>query len=119
MKNKNKTVHFSETVTVILIPYEERKGEWMTMALDRYRFKRRIENASNIISPVLEKHLQIIVRNYTTLDDDSQRQHPNLISELTVKEESAVKEESTVKEQSTVKEESTVNDVIPLITHTT
>lgn len=73
MKNKNKTVHFSETVTVILIPYEERKGEWMTMALDRYRFKRRIENASNIISPVLEKHLQIIVRNYTTLDDDSQR----------------------------------------------
>lgn len=103
MKNKNKTVHFSEKLTVIPIPYEDRKGEWMAMALDRYRFKRRIENTSNIISPVLEKHLQIIARNYTKLNE-SQRQHPFLMSA------------PRVMEQSTVKEEYTVNDVIRLHT---
>lgn len=53
---------------VIFIPYEERKGKWMTMALRRYRFKRRIENVSNIISPILEKHLRII-RNHNGLTD--------------------------------------------------
>lgn len=50
--NKKKSVQFSDRITVILIPYEKRKGEWMTMALDRYRFKRRIENMSNILSPI-------------------------------------------------------------------
>lgn len=28
--NKKKSVQFSDRITVILIPYEERKGEWMT-----------------------------------------------------------------------------------------
>lgn len=56
----HKTVKVSEKTTVILIPYEDRKGKWMTMALDRCRFQRRIKNASEIISPVLEKHLQLI-----------------------------------------------------------
>lgn len=51
---------FSYKTKIILIPYEDRKGEWMSMALDRYRFQRRIKNASDIISPVLEKHLQLI-----------------------------------------------------------
>lgn len=63
---KRKNVNFSNKTTVILISYEERKGEWMAMALDRYRFKRRIENVSNIISPILEKHLQIINHNGLT-----------------------------------------------------
>lgn len=66
--NKKKSVQFSDRITVILIPYEERKGEWMTMALDRYRFKRRIENMSNILSPILKKHLQTI-RTQTEVDD--------------------------------------------------
>jgi hypothetical protein len=59
----NKTVKFSDEKTIILIPYEDRKGEWMTMALDRYRFKRRIHHVSKVVSPVLEKHLQIIRRH--------------------------------------------------------
>lgn len=66
--NKKKTVHFSDRITLILIPYEERKGAWMTMALDRYRFKRKIEDLSNIISPILAKQLQTI-RIQTELDD--------------------------------------------------
>lgn len=56
----HKTVKFSEKITVILIPYEDRKGKWMNMALDRCRFQRRIKDASEIISSVLEKHLQLI-----------------------------------------------------------
>jgi hypothetical protein len=56
----NKTVKFSDEKTIILIPYEDRKGEWMTMALDRYRFKRRIHHVSKMLCPLLEKHLQMI-----------------------------------------------------------
>lgn len=63
--NKKKSVQFSDRITVILIPY----GECMTMALDRYRFKRRIDNMLNILSPILEKHLQTI--NTQTEVDDS------------------------------------------------
>lgn len=59
---KRKNVNFSDKTMVILIPYEERKGE----ALERYRIKRRIENVSNSISPILEKHLRII-RNHNGL----------------------------------------------------
>lgn len=55
----HKTVKCSEKTPVILIPYEDRKGKWMTMALDRCCFQRRIKVASEIISPVLEKHLQL------------------------------------------------------------
>lgn len=59
---KRKNVNFSDKTMVILIPYEERKGE----ALERYRIKRRIENVSNSIS--LEKNLRII-RNHNGLTD--------------------------------------------------
>lgn len=55
----HRTVKFSEKTTVILISYEDRKGKWMTLALDSCRFQRRIKVASEIISPVLEKHLQL------------------------------------------------------------
>lgn len=57
----HKTVKFSKkTTSVILIPYEDRKGKWMTMALNRCRFQRRIKIVSEIISTVLEIHLQLI-----------------------------------------------------------
>lgn len=54
----DKTVRFSDEVTIIIIPYEDRKGDWMTMALDRCRFKRRIDHTAKIINPVLLKHLE-------------------------------------------------------------
>jgi hypothetical protein len=62
----DKTVKFSDKTTLILIPYEDRKGEWMTMASDRYRFQRRINQTSEILRPVLEKHLQIISNHACT-----------------------------------------------------
>lgn len=61
---KRKNVNYSDKTMVILIPSEERKGE----ALERYRIKRRIENVSNSISPILEKNLRII-RNHNGLTD--------------------------------------------------
>ena len=39
-----KRVNFSKHVSAINIPYEDRKGEWMQMGVDRCRFKRRIAN---------------------------------------------------------------------------
>ena len=50
-----KHVNFSEYVSVINIPYEDRKGEWVQMGVDRCRFKRRIANVSDIITSVLLK----------------------------------------------------------------
>ncbi|KAK5648087.1 hypothetical protein RI129_002979 [Pyrocoelia pectoralis] len=35
---------------------EARKGPWQTMALDRYRFHRRIEQLNRILSPVLQEN---------------------------------------------------------------
>lgn len=56
----DKTVRFSDEVTIIIIPYEDRKGDWMTMSLDRCRFKRRIDHTAKIINPVLLKHLETV-----------------------------------------------------------
>lgn len=59
---KRKNGNFSDKTMVI--PYEERKGE----PLERYRIKRKIENVSKSISPILEKHLRIII-NHNGLTD--------------------------------------------------
>ena len=40
--SKGRSVNFSDQVVVYSIPYEVRKSPWMEMALDRYRFERRI-----------------------------------------------------------------------------
>lgn len=53
-----KHVNFSEYVSVINIPYEDRKGEWVQMGVDRCRFKRRIANVSDIITSVLLKKIE-------------------------------------------------------------
>lgn len=52
-----KHVHFSDSTEFILIPFEERKGEWMTYAIDRVHFKRRIQQSEKLISPILQKKL--------------------------------------------------------------
>lgn len=41
----------------VFIPVEDRKGEWMTYAIDRAHFKRRIQQTESLISPILQKKL--------------------------------------------------------------
>ena len=53
-----KRVNFSKHVSAINIPYEDRKGEWVQMEVDRCRFKRRIANVSDIITSVLLKKIE-------------------------------------------------------------
>lgn len=39
-----------------------RRGPWMMYALDSHRFQRRINEASNIIDPVLDDNHRLIIR---------------------------------------------------------
>lgn len=50
-----KTVKFNLQPEVFLIDAnnDDRIGKWMEVALDRHRFKRRIENLAAIINPIL------------------------------------------------------------------
>ena len=52
-----RTVRFHDIVTTYLIPKEDRRSPWMTMALDRRRFQRRIRETEKIIGPILELKL--------------------------------------------------------------
>lgn len=51
-----------------IIPYEDRKGEWMVMASDRYRFMKRIRDVSTVIKYVLTKHLEDLSRTPQTVN---------------------------------------------------
>lgn len=44
----DKTVRFLDEVTIIQIPYEDRKGDWMTIALDRCHFNRKVDHTAKI-----------------------------------------------------------------------
>lgn len=55
-----KRVTFDMNSTVYEIPYEERSSEWMTVALDRSRFERRIEQTGLIIEPMLKRKLNLM-----------------------------------------------------------
>ncbi|KAK5648769.1 hypothetical protein RI129_003661 [Pyrocoelia pectoralis] len=59
----NKLVIFDESRNKVYVMVvwsfaytEARKGPWQTMALDRYRFHRRIEQLNRILSPVLQEN---------------------------------------------------------------
>lgn len=58
-----KCVRFLNEVIIINIPYENRRGEWMMLAVDRCRFKTRIERVFPMIDLVLKKHLKLISSN--------------------------------------------------------
>ena len=47
-------VQFSDVVTIIYLPYEDRTFPWIIMALDRCRFQRRIEESSRVLEPMLQ-----------------------------------------------------------------
>lgn len=53
MDKIQKKVKFDNHVQVISIPYEERAGIWMQLAIDRARFKRRIEQTEKLLSTTL------------------------------------------------------------------
>jgi hypothetical protein len=65
-------VRFFHVVTVYCIDDvdEDRRGEWMQASIDRCRFQRRIEQLSDILSPVLtEEHRQRIVLRNVLIND--------------------------------------------------
>ena len=53
-----KCVRFTDEVSSFNIPYEDRKGEWMMFAVDRCRFRTRIDRVSQVIEPVLRRHVE-------------------------------------------------------------
>ena len=40
---------------VYILPIEDRKSPWMTIAGDRYRFQRRIREVEKVLEPVFTK----------------------------------------------------------------
>ncbi len=44
-------------IQVLEIPYEDRTSEWMTLANDRFRFQRRIQQTAIVLEPMLKRHL--------------------------------------------------------------
>ena len=47
---KRNSVTFNSEVTIHLIPYEDRKREWMQRAIDRCHFQRRIQLFEELFS---------------------------------------------------------------------
>lgn len=60
-----KIVRFKGDDTIINNPYEDRKGEWMIMVVDRCRFRTRINCLLQILEPILEKRLVSYKLNYS------------------------------------------------------
>ncbi|CAL1548881.1 unnamed protein product [Lymnaea stagnalis] len=75
-------VHFAaepHLLTVHVVGTEDRYGTWQLYALDRDRFHRRIQEAKNVISPVLEQQhrAKIMERNSQLLTDSEKRELNN------------------------------------------
>lgn len=57
--NGFKVVSFSKDISITYeIECEDRKSCWQQLAIDRLRFKKRIENAEQILSPILYEQYQ-------------------------------------------------------------
>lgn len=57
LNSQRKKIQFNDNVQTFYIPYEERKGIWMTYTLDRAHFQRRIELTEKVLSPMLQNKL--------------------------------------------------------------
>lgn len=57
LKKMKKKVQFDDNVRIYFIPFEERKGIWMQYALDRAHFKRKIEKANILLTPLFRQRL--------------------------------------------------------------
>lgn len=58
-----KKVQFNDNVHTLLVPYEDRKGEWMNYAIDRAHFRRRIQQTEIILLPILNKKIKLLECN--------------------------------------------------------
>lgn len=58
-KQQKKKIRFNDNIQTFYIPYEERIGIWMTYAIDRAHFKRKIEHIEKLLQPVLQKMLSM------------------------------------------------------------
>jgi hypothetical protein len=54
-----KTVTFNDDIAIVNIAFEDRKRVWMTLAADRFRFQRRIKQLSQILDPILRRHVKL------------------------------------------------------------
>lgn len=52
-----KKIQFNDNVRIYFIPFEERKGIWMQYAIYRAHFKRKIEKAKVLLTPLLRQKL--------------------------------------------------------------
>lgn len=52
-----KRIQFDDNVRIYFILFEERKGIWMQYAIDRAHFKRKIEKANILLTPLLRQRL--------------------------------------------------------------
>lgn len=53
-----KKVQFDDNVRIYFIPFEERKGIWMQYAIDRAHFKRKIEKANILLTPLFQRLIE-------------------------------------------------------------
>jgi len=60
------SVHYIDDITA-----KDRRGPWMRVAADRYRFLRRIQQTAIILDPILspEHRLLVIARNLQLADN--------------------------------------------------
>lgn len=58
-ENKKK-VRFNSKISVYYVKYWERRGEWEEFARDRFRFKRRIDMLSSILSSMLNNKINMM-----------------------------------------------------------
>lgn len=54
-----KKVQFNDNVHTLLVPYEDRKGEWMKYTIDRAHFRRRIQQTEMILLPIMNKIIKL------------------------------------------------------------
>ena len=73
----HRRVLFSRLVRVYILDDrdEDRRSQWMRDALNRCRFRRRIQSLSGILEPILSTEHRIIValRNARIIDSDDVR----------------------------------------------
>ena len=55
-------VSFNDRVTVYPADDYDRKSPWMHMAIDRVRFRRRIQQSELILAPILNHKRRLMIR---------------------------------------------------------
>lgn len=59
LKPRDQRVRFNPKLEFFEVPNEDRTSEWMTAAVDRSRFERRIQETGCLIEPILKRRLKL------------------------------------------------------------